>query len=315
MDQKHKKWLIYGSRFLSQLFFFILFGNITIIFGLYYGFDEVSQNIYGVPVPVSQPVAAPYTTAFDIFELIQWEFSHGIFPFLAIGLLCLYGVIFGRGYCGWVCPFGFIQDIVYWIPVKKRIPSKDTNELFRKIKYLILFLSIFVALWAGYLTITGVITNSNRESSQFGIFVDIFSAPLSISNTMFSLIPTAIIEAPFAGIEGTIWDIFMAYPWFFFRVILLLIILLICVYVARVWCRYFCPTGALTGLFNNFRLIYLSRDPGKCLGKKCRICHDVCPMGIRILDTPFQRINSPECIMCLKCYVACDKNAIKIKIF
>jgi len=315
LNLKHRNYIIRGARLISQIFFLILFGNITIIFGFFLGFDALKSASIGIPVPVNQPIGAPYTNAFNIFELIQWEFSHAIFPFLSIGLLCIFGVIFGRGYCGWVCPFGLIQDIMNWLPVHKTVPSKETNQTFNKVKYIFLFISLFVAVWAGYLVMTGVITETNRDLSQFSIFVDIFSAPISPSNTLFSLIPTAIIEAPFTSIGGSVWNIFLAYPWFFFRVIFLLVILLISAYISRFWCRYFCPTGALTGLFNKFRLIYLGRDPGKCVGKKCKICQDACPMGIRILDTPFQRIDSSNCIMCLKCYTACDKNAIKIKIF
>ncbi|MHA1271638.1 MAG: 4Fe-4S binding protein [Candidatus Helarchaeota archaeon] len=315
MNKKYRLKLIEWSRLSCQFIFLILFGNLTIILGGFLGYDAVAPNMLGIPVPVNQPIAAPYTTAFNLFELLQWEFSHAIFPFLTIGLLFIYGVIFGRGYCGWICPFGFIQDIMNKIPVKKYIPSKETNEKFAKIKYGIVFISIFVALWAGYLVSIGVITDSNRELSQFSIFVDIFSAPFSQSNTLFSLIPTAIIQAPFASVGGNIWNIFLAYPWFFFRIFLLLIILIICIYISRFWCRYLCPTGAISGLFNRFRLIYLGRDPAKCLGKKCRECELVCPMGIKILDEHWSRIKSSNCNFCLKCYATCDKDAIKIKIF
>ena len=124
MNKKYKTWIIRGSRLFSQLFFLILFGNFTLIVGLIVGFSNVSYGGFGIPVPVNQPIAAPYTTAFNIFELLQWEISHAIFPFLTIGLLCVYGLIFGNGYCGWACPFGFVQEVVSWAPVRKRIPSK-----------------------------------------------------------------------------------------------------------------------------------------------------------------------------------------------
>ena len=315
MKYKYKKWLINGLRFISQLSFFVLFGNLTIIIGAIIGFDKVEPSGYGIPVPVNQPVAAPYTTGFNIFELIQWELTHAIFPFLSLGLLFIFGIIFGRGYCAWVCPFGFIQDIASWIPVKKIIPSKETNKTFNKAKFLYLFICIFFTLWICYLVVIGSITEANRGISQFGVFVDIVSAPFSPSNTLFTLIPDVIKNGTLLNISGTVWDVLLAYPWFFFQVFLLLIILLISVYISRFWCRYFCPTGALMGLFNHHRIIYLGRDPGKCLGKKCRKCEIVCPMGIRILDNPWEKIKSTNCISCMKCYLACDKDAIKLKFF
>ena len=69
MNENLKTWLIKGSRFSSQLFFFIIFGNITIFFGAIMGFENVSPSMFGIPVPVNQPIAGPYTTAFNIFEL------------------------------------------------------------------------------------------------------------------------------------------------------------------------------------------------------------------------------------------------------
>ena len=89
LNLKYKGWIIKGLRFFCQLFFFILFGNITIIFGFINGFENVGTSITGIPVPVNQPIAAPYTTAFNLFELLQWEFSHAIFPFLTLGLIML----------------------------------------------------------------------------------------------------------------------------------------------------------------------------------------------------------------------------------
>jgi polyferredoxin len=284
--------------------------------GLILGFSNASYGGFGIPVPVNQPIAAPYTTAFNIFELLQWEISHAIFPFLTIGLLCVYGLIFGNGYCGWACPFGFVQEVVSWAPVKKRIPSKNANKKGVRLKQGFMVISIFVALWVGYLVTTGGITAADRDNSMFGVFVDIFSAPISQSNTLFSLIPTAIIENPFANVPGgSPWDILLAFPWFFFRVVLLLIILLISAYYPRAWCRYLCPTGALFGLFNRFRIVYLARDPAKCLGKKCHKCEDICPMGVPVLDNEWKKIKSSNCIMCMKCYNICPEDAVKVKLF
>ena len=45
--------------------------------------------------------------------------GYRVFPFLALGTLLLAGVLLGRFLCGWVCPMGFLQDLLYKIPGRK----------------------------------------------------------------------------------------------------------------------------------------------------------------------------------------------------
>ncbi len=40
-------------------------------------------------------------------------------PFAAIGTLVVLGAVFGSFVCGWACPFGFLQDVIAWIPTRK----------------------------------------------------------------------------------------------------------------------------------------------------------------------------------------------------
>ncbi len=67
---------------------------------------------------------------------IQHFFNTGSFPFFAIGFLAIIGAIFGRMSCGWLCPFGYIQDLIYKI-----------RELTKWIIFTILVLVVVYLCW------------------------------------------------------------------------------------------------------------------------------------------------------------------------
>ncbi len=61
-----------------------------------------------------------------------------------IGFLLFIGGLVGRLICGWLCPFGLIQDLLHKIPFYKKIETFPADRLLRKSKYVILV--IFVIL-------------------------------------------------------------------------------------------------------------------------------------------------------------------------
>ena len=66
------------------------------------------------------------------------------FSFYVIGLMSFFGVLLGRFICGWLCPFGFIQDLLYKIRGKKLKVNKTLDRGLRYLKYIILL--VFVIL-------------------------------------------------------------------------------------------------------------------------------------------------------------------------
>jgi polyferredoxin len=93
------------------------------------------------------------------------------------------------------------------------------------------------------------------------------------------------------------------------------IILIVCIYIGRAWCRWFCPLGALLGVMTPLAIIGVQRNLSKCLGKKCRQCEVACPMGVPLLREPWAKIRDSNCIMCMKCWEACDEGAITLSFF
>ena len=71
----------------------------------------------------------------------NWNFK---FAFYAAGFLMFVGALMGRFVCGWLCPFGLIQDLLHKIPFPKKIGTFRGDRMLRKLKYVIL--AIFVIL-------------------------------------------------------------------------------------------------------------------------------------------------------------------------
>ena len=66
------------------------------------------------------------------------------FPYYVLGLLIFFGAILGRIVCGFLCPFGFLQDMLHKIPFPKKIKSFQGDRLLRKLKYFVLLLMVIM---------------------------------------------------------------------------------------------------------------------------------------------------------------------------
>lgn len=191
-----------------------------------------------------------------------------IFPFITLGILGLVGVIGGRLVCGWLCPFGLLQDLLHKIPTRKFTIPHYLNYT----KYIVLI--VFV----------------------FAIPIFLPKVPLTFcdgcpSGTLESTLPWAFIGH---------WDVSSGLfggftPRFFIRISILLASLVFAVLVSRGFCRMFCPLGAIFGLFNRFSLFRFKLTYKKCMG--CNACRKVCPVDI----DPVTQMNTAECIRCNDC--------------
>ena len=191
-------------------------------------------------------------------------------PFLALGILTLAFLFLGRAPCGWACPFGALQDLLY----RPRSPG-ETGGGHHRLRFL------------KYLVLAGLI-----------------SASLYLSGPSFCWV--CPIGALFAGIPFLIthpgWR---PGPAFFLHIAILLLVLIWALRVPRAWCRFLCPLGAISGLFNKVSILSIELSPDKCVG--CGACLKACPMGLRALG---EIGSSPECILCGRCVGACPTGAL-----
>ncbi len=93
---------------------------------------------------------------------------------------------------------------------------------------------------------------------------------------------------------------------FAWKVSVLAIIILLSVMIARPFCKYLCPLGALYAPFNKISLVQMQYDKSKCIG--CMACHKACDMCVNPTVSP----NNSECIRCGKCISSCPTKALKL---
>ncbi len=184
-----------------------------------------------------------------------------IVPFVAIGVLGLVGIVGGRLVCGWLCPFGFIQDGLHKIPTKKlSLPPRLGYT-----KYLVLIATV------------GAVPFLFPDSL-------LVFCRLCPAGTLESSIPWRIL-----GVSTTFT---IGFP---LRISILVAVLVLMIVVSRGFCRLLCPLGAIFAVFNRISLFRIRLTRRKCAD--CGLCAEMCPVEIH----PVEQMNSSECIRCLKC--------------
>jgi polyferredoxin len=195
------------------------------------------------------------------------------------GFLLMIGAIFGRFICGYVCPMGLSQDLVYRIKTHKLILRL---RFLRYLKYVVLI--VFVVILPLALT---------NELSGLG--QPWFCKYICPSGTLFGAIPllsTTEFLRRFAGAQ------------FVLKISLAICILVGSVFVYRVFCRTLCPLGAIYSLMNKIALAHMKCDKALC--DSCGDCAKACHIKIEPASQP----DSPECVRCGKCINACPKEAL-----
>ncbi|MBO6133896.1 MAG: 4Fe-4S binding protein [Lachnospiraceae bacterium] len=202
--------------------------------------------------------------------------------FYILGILLLYGLIAGRTICGFICPLGLIQELLYKVPTPKIRKSRVTFAL-SYLKYVFLVVFVFiVTLWYGL-----------RHSMAVPGFCK-YICPAGTFEGAVALLSHPANEAYF-GMLGI---------YFTRKFVIMLIIGLAVVFCYRSFCRFICPLGAIYGMFNQLAMIGVKVDLDKC--NNCASCVRSCKMDVR-------RVGDRECIHCGHCMEKCVRGAISIK--
>ena len=197
-------------------------------------------------------------------------------PYYVAGLLIFFGALLGRAVCGFLCPFGFLQELLHRIPFPKKLRSFRGDRQLRKLKYLLLALTVVLPL---FFALTP--------------FFCKYVCPAGTLAGVFLALADAAVRPLLGGL-------------FAWKAALLLAIVVLSLMIWRPFCKYLCPLGALYGFFNRFALFRGERDADKCV--RCGKCAAACRMGVE----PTENVNSVECIRCGDCVRACPKGAISM---
>ncbi|MEG1175610.1 MAG: 4Fe-4S binding protein [Ruthenibacterium sp.] len=201
-----------------------------------------------------------------------------------LGFIMLFGVTMGRLVCGFLCPFGFVQDMLYKIPLGKKRKNLPGHRWLKYLKYVVLVVLV--------LLLPSLPTNLSGGGDPW------FCKWVCPSGTLMGGIPLVLTNEGLRGAVGAL---------FTWKMALLLIILALSVLWYRPFCKYLCPLGALYGICNPIALYGFRVDEKKCT--RCGQCQTACGMGLAVYKTP----NSAECIRCGDCRAVCPTGAISLK--
>lgn len=217
-----------------------------------------------------------YACPFAVFACPIGTLQHFIIireiPFYTIGILGLIGSFLGRMSCGWLCPFGFLQDLLHKIKVRKL----HISNRFGWLRYAVLIILVVIIPF---------------------ITLEPWFSKLCPVGTLQAGIPWIIIRADLRELVGWLFGL---------KILILLFFIIWAIITTRPFCRFICPLGAIYSIFNRISAFQFKIDKELC--SNCGICNKVCPMEINVLEGSQQN----QCIRCMDCVKACPKGAIEL---
>ncbi len=204
------------------------------------------------------------------------------FSYYITGFLILLGVLLGRVICGFLCPFGWFQELLHKIPTKK-FSTKKLKPL-TYLKYVVLLVMVVL--------LPVLVTN------QLGMGDPFFCKYLCPQGVLEGAIPLSLANA---GIRAALGSLFR------WKFIVLLTVIVLSIVFYRPFCKWLCPLGAFYALLNKVSLFQMQVDQSKCVS--CGKCAKVCKMDVDVTKSP----NHTECIRCGMCIRACPTDAVSFR--
>jgi ferredoxin-type protein NapH len=236
-------------------------------------------HCYSCPASVlSCPVGAFQNMLATVRLSVQAGMAH--FGAMVVGYLGIIGVMTGRFACGWLCPFGLVQDLLHKIPTRKfNLPAIFNYGRYAVLVVMVVLMPLFVV-------------------DELGLGQPWFCKLLCPSGTLMGAMPLLVLKP-------SLWQSLGSY--FINKLIWLIIIIIGAIFISRFFCRIFCPLGAFYGLFNRVSFFCLQFDEEKCV--HCLACERRCPTGCK----PYKDTDSTACINCLKCVDTCRFGALSFR--
>ena len=223
-------------------------------------------KLKSIPFPIMNCYACPASLYSCPIGTLSHFFVISKIPLLTLGIISAVSASFGRWICGWVCPFGLIQDLLNKIPSYKF----DLPKPFVYLKYLTLILGVILL-------------------------------PYFFKEHYFCMVcPTGTVEAGVYWVAVSSMIANMAGAFFLFKLAFGSMFLYGSIFIKRPFCRYVCPLGALFSLFNKLSIVDFKVDRENCI--ECNLCKKSCPVNYPIYEDP----NSPACLRCLNCVRVCS---------
>ena len=272
INQEMKRKIVQVSAFGYSNTYIGNFVSGQIYKGRWKQFCNPGMNCYSCP---AARLACPIGAMQAVSGSMNFKLS-----FYVIGFVLALGVVFGRAICGFFCPFGLIQELIYKIP----FPKKKLWKWLTYVKYVLL--AVFVVI----MPVTMV--------NELGMSSPAFCEYICPAGTLEGGIPLLSTRPELRATLGALFSV---------KACILIITLIGCLSVCRFFCKVMCPLGAIYGLLNKVSIYYMECNKKTCVS--CGKCHNICPMDVGPVKNP----NSAECIRCGKCVASCPKESLALK--
>ncbi|OQB28127.1 MAG: putative electron transport protein YccM [Chloroflexi bacterium ADurb.Bin180] len=234
------------------------------------------QGLKSLPCPGMNCYACPAANLACPIGTLQHFVIIREIPAYTLGVLSLIGLAVGRLACGWACPFGWLQELLYGLRHRFAVPGWRVSERWRWLPYAFLVLLVVIVPLLTY---------------------EPWFSKLCPVGTLEAGIPWLLLDAELRAQAG----------WLFLLKLGILVAFLVwMVATPRPFCRFVCPLGAIWSPFNRISQLRLAVDQQRCTS--CGACQRVCPVDIAIHENP----ESMRCVRCLECVRACPEQAISV---
>ena len=239
--------LLYNSYIYGFILGTIYQGNFKILNCPGFNCYSCPSAIFSCPIGILQ-----FFTAYGAYHLTLYT----------MGFIGAIGAVGGRIICGWGCPFGLLQDMMY----KIKAPKLNIPSFLYAGRYVTLILLVFIIPF---------------------ITKEPWFSKLCPIGTLEAGIPHLLYNADLRQFVGTI---------FIIKCIILFVYFAWMIVSKRPFCRTTCPLGAIYSLFNRISFLKVDVDKDKCI--KCSKCHKNCPVSIKVFEDGGA---TSQCIRCLRC--------------
>lgn len=206
-------------------------------------------------------------------------------------LFALWFIVLNKGWCGFVCPLGTIQD---WLTaLRRRLGIRGSSysqgqfKLLTKVKYLLLLLMILIPLGIGGGFFSHELSPPFCLICPARLILPVFAGDISQFTIDFSGMTAMVMTTSGAAATS---------------------LFLVGSFVKRRFFCFICPMSALHYLISKPTLLKLKKDGGKCT--RCGDCYRACDMEIKEIADDVESVNimTDDCTMCLKCVAACPES-------
>lgn len=277
----------------------------TIVFmGIAYAF------LHGIPAWNVPNVTGGGQGMEDSYALAQCQFVPALLgavnwlgvSVLALAVLLLVTLLFGRVYCSFLCPLGIFQDLVFRI--RKWIRPGSFLKFAKPVPWLryVVLAGLLVCCATG---LAGLTLNWLDPYSIFGRIMYALAWPAAVWGNN-------LLAGDGASADLGRMDYYpVALPLLLSAVGVCGLVILMSAWKGRLYCNTVCPVGTLLGLLSRFSLFRLGFDPSSC--KKCGKCVKSCKA--QCLNIREYRIDLSRCVACYDCVRSCDEGGIRYRWF